>query len=103
VSIISLPVLPKHKCEHNAAIIHVVEGAMSSDQVTAELDRLVPSSGKWEVQAVDNNTFKINFQSKTDLHGMIEWGILQTRDMLSKLSIEECSGRSHFKQALRKV
>jgi hypothetical protein len=45
--------LPKHKSEHNAAIIQVVEGAMSADQVTAELDRLVPSSGKWEVQVVD--------------------------------------------------
>jgi hypothetical protein len=78
----------------------VVEGALSADQVTAELDCLVPSSGKWEVQAVDNNTFKSNFQSKTDLHQMIEWGILQKKDMLSKLRIEKCSGGSHFKQAL---
>jgi hypothetical protein len=34
---------------------------------------------------------------------MVEWGILQTKDKQSKLSIEECSGGSHFKQALRKV
>jgi hypothetical protein len=95
--------LPKHKSEHNAAIIRVVEGTMSADQVAAELERLVPGSGKWEVLSVDNNTFKMNFQSKTELRRMIEWGILQTKDRLSKLSIEECSGGSCFKQALRNV
>jgi hypothetical protein len=95
--------LPKHKSDHNAAIIWVIEAVMSIDQVAAKLDRLVPGFVKWEVQTVYSNTFGTNFQSNTDLQRMVEWGILQTKDKQSKLSIEECSGGSHFKQALRKV
>jgi hypothetical protein len=34
---------------------------------------------------------------------MVEWGTVQTKDMLAKMVIEEGNGRSHFKQALRKV
>jgi hypothetical protein len=81
----------------------VIEAVMSIDQVAAKLDRLVPGFVKWEVQTVYSNTFGTNFQSNTDLQRMVEWGILQTKDKQSKLSIEECSGGSHFKQALRKV
>jgi hypothetical protein len=64
---------------------------------------LVPGTAKWEVQQVDGSTFKTLFQSKTELHRMVEWGILQTKDRQAMLSIEECNGGSHFKQALRKV
>jgi hypothetical protein len=95
--------LPRHKSESNAAIIRVIEGVMSADHVAAELDRLVPSFAKWEVQMVDCSTFRTIFQSKTDLLQMVEWGILYTKDRQAKLSIEEGSGGSHFKQALRKV
>jgi hypothetical protein len=34
---------------------------------------------------------------------MVEWGTVQTKDMLAKMVIEEGNGGSHFKQALRKV
>jgi hypothetical protein len=74
---------------------------MFADQVVVELDRLVPGFVKWEVQTVDSNIFGTNCQSNTNLQRMVEWGILQ--DKQSKLNIEECSGDSHFKQALRKV
>jgi hypothetical protein len=95
--------LPKHKSDHNAAIIRVIEGVMSVEQVVVELDHLAPGFVKWEVQQVDSSTFRTYFQSKTELRWMVEWGILQTKDRQAKLSIEECNGGSHFKQAFWKV
>jgi hypothetical protein len=60
--------------DHNAAIIRVIEGSMSGDQVAAEMDRLIPGTIKWAVQEEDRNTFKTNFQSGADLNRMLEWG-----------------------------
>jgi hypothetical protein len=71
--------LPKHKSDHNAAIIRVIEGVMSAEQVAAELDHLAPGFAKCEVQQVDSSTFRTYFQSKTELQRMVEWGILQTK------------------------
>jgi hypothetical protein len=96
-------VLSKQKGDHNAAVIRVVEGAMSGDQVALEMDRLVPCPMKWKVQEVDKNTFKAIFQSKAELNRMVEWGVVQTKDRMAKMIIEEGSGGSHYRQALRRV
>jgi hypothetical protein len=34
---------------------------------------------------------------------MVEWGVVQTKDRMAKMIIEEGSGGSHYKQALRQV
>jgi hypothetical protein len=93
----------KTKCDQNAAVIRVVEGAMTGDQVALEMDRLVLGPMKWVVQEVDINTFKANFQSKAELNRIVEWGMVQTKDRLVKMIIEEGNGGSHYKQALRRV
>jgi hypothetical protein len=95
--------LAKPKGEQNSTIIWVIGGSMIVDEVASGMDRLVPGSVKWAVQEVDRNTFKRKFQSKIELHRMVEWGIVQTKDKVSKMIIKENSGSSHFKQALCKV
>jgi hypothetical protein len=39
----------KPKGDHNGAMIRVVEGAMTGDQVALEMDRLVLGPMKWKV------------------------------------------------------
>jgi hypothetical protein len=95
--------LTKPKGDQNAAIIWVIEGLLSGDQVVAEMDHLVPGNTKWVVQEVDRNTFRANFQSKAELNRMVVWGMVQTKDRMAKMIIEEGNGGSHYKQALRKV
>jgi hypothetical protein len=58
---------------------------------------------KWEVQEVNRNTFKTNFQSRAKLDRMVEWGVVQTKDRMAKMIIEENAGGSDYKQALHGV
>jgi hypothetical protein len=95
--------LAKLKGDQNTVIIWVIDGALTGDQVAAEMDRLVPGNVKWAVQGVDRNTFQANFQSKAELNRMVEWGMVQTKDRMAKMVIEEGNGGSNFKQALRTV
>jgi hypothetical protein len=76
---------------------------MTGDQVALEMDILVLGPMKWVVQEVDRNTFKANFQSKAEFNRMVEWGMVKTKDRLTKMIIEEGNGGSHYKQALRRV
>jgi hypothetical protein len=76
---------------------------MIGDQVAAEMDCLLPGTVKWVVWEVDMNTIRANFQSKAELNHMVEWGMVQTKDRLAKMVIEEGNGGSHFKQALCRV
>jgi hypothetical protein len=68
---------------------------MTGDQVALEMDILVPGPMKWVMQEVDRNTFKANFQSKAEFNRMVEWGMVKTKDRLTKMIIEECNGGSH--------
>jgi hypothetical protein len=87
----------------NAAIIRVVEGEMSSTQVQAEMQRLVPAQSAWVIEELGKNRFKTIFLMKSEKNRMIEWGILQTKDHKTKLQIEEASDRNISKQSMRKV
>jgi hypothetical protein len=89
--------------DHNGAVIRVLEGFLLRDQVALEMDRLVLGPTKWAMQEVDRNTFKANFQSRIELNRMVEWGVVQTKDKMAKMMIEESSGGSHYKQALCRV
>jgi hypothetical protein len=91
------------RSDHNAMVIWVLEGTLTGEQVVLEMDRLLPGPSKWVVQEMDRNTFKVNFQSRMDLNRMVEWGVVQTKDKMAKLIIEESNGGSHFKQALCRV
>jgi hypothetical protein len=93
----------RQKGDQNAAVIRVLEGAMMGDQVALEMDRLVLGPMKWVVQEVDRNTFKANFQSRAELNRMVEWGVVQTKDRMAKMIIEESNGGSHYKQVLRQI
>jgi hypothetical protein len=95
--------LSKLKGDQNAAIILLIEGSITADQVVAEMDHLVPGTMKWAVQEVDRNTFRTNFQSKAELNRMVEWGMVQTMDRLAKMIIGEGNRGSHFKHALHRV
>jgi hypothetical protein len=76
---------------------------MNVNQVTSEMERLIPGKWTWVVEEVGSNTFKTNFPSKSEMHRMINWGTIQSKDRQAKLVIEERSGGSHFKHAMSKV
>jgi hypothetical protein len=81
----------------------VIEGEMNALQVKAEMERLVPAKMTWVVEEIDKNRYKTVFLTKGEMHRMIEWGMVQTKDRKAKLVIEEWGGGSNIKQIMRKV
>ena len=92
----------KHRGDSKNAIIKVSGGALSTAQVSSELERLVPVRWKWEVESVGTNVFKTQFPSRADLEHMIEWGVVQTKFNVL-MSIEEKVLPVEVKSTLGKV
>jgi hypothetical protein len=85
------------------AVVRVVEGDMTTLQVKAEMERLVPAKMTWAVEEIEHNRFKTVFSSMGEMQQMIEWGQVQTKDRKAKLIIEELSGDINAKKVMRKV
>jgi hypothetical protein len=66
--------LAKQHSEARSALISVSKGVLSIQEVIAELQRLIPSSWVWHVEAVGNDSFHTVFPSRAELLRMMEWG-----------------------------
>jgi hypothetical protein len=65
------------------------------------MERLVPRKGRWNVEEISPNMFKTSFPSRSELHRMIEWGAVQSKDHKVVMIIEESAGGSFFKQGCK--
>jgi hypothetical protein len=83
----------------------VIEGEMTALQVKTEMERLVPVKKPWVVQEISKDKFKTLFPMKGELHRIIEWGMVQTKDRKAKMVIEECGGGGgrNLRQAMIRV
>jgi hypothetical protein len=90
------------RTETKAAIIRVIKGKLSSTQVQAEMQRLVPAQSTWVIEELGKNRFKTFFLMKSEKN-RIEWGVVQTKDRKAKLQIKEVNGCNINKQSMRKV
>jgi hypothetical protein len=91
------------RAEAKSYIVRVVEDELNTMQVQTEMQSLVPAQTAWKVEKLDKNMFKTVFLTKGEMHRMIEWGIVQTKDRQAKLLIEEAAARSSSKQPMRMV
>jgi hypothetical protein len=64
----------KQHTEARSALISVSDGVLTLQEVTAELQRLIPGGWIWNVEAVGNNGFCTVFPSRAELMRMVEWG-----------------------------
>jgi hypothetical protein len=99
----TLSAMIKPKGDTKTTIIIVIEGSLNATHLTTEMERLVVGKGKWVVEEVTSNMFKISFPSKGEMQCMIEWGALHTKDRSVKMIIEECGGCGNVKQVMKKV
>jgi hypothetical protein len=70
---------------------------MTTLQVKAEMERLVPAKMTWAVEESEQNKFKTIFSSMGEMQWMIEWGMVHTKDRKTTLIIEELNGGSNVK------
>jgi hypothetical protein len=57
-----------------SALISVMDGSLNVQNVTSELERLIPGTWKWHVEEVGTNSFETIFPSRAELRRMVEWG-----------------------------
>lgn len=84
-------VIPKQRINSNIALVRVDNGSLSTDQVTAELTRLVSNTWRWNVQNTGKNVFRVPFPSMEDIQRMVEWGVVHTK-FGPTMKIEETAG-----------
>jgi hypothetical protein len=80
----------------------VTGGSLSVPQVISELERLVSSSWKWEVEHTKKDMFKVQFPSRVEIDHMIEWGVVLIK-FKAYMIIEETVLPMEVKSALPKV
>jgi hypothetical protein len=78
-------------------LIKVTDGDFSIPNVITELERLIPGSWNWNVEAWEKLLSRLFFPSKAEMQCMVEWRIVHTKIQNAKLQIEE------VKFVLRKV
>ncbi|KAJ1255690.1 hypothetical protein BS78_07G089300 [Paspalum vaginatum] len=86
-----------------AAMVRVIEGTMSVENVIAELQRLVPCNWEWKVDENGENTFVTTFPSKADLLRLVEWGPVVTKSVKATMVIEERAGLDVYRCEIPKV
>jgi hypothetical protein len=57
--------------------------------IISELERLILGSWKWNMEEIDNNSFKTIFPSKVELQRIVKWGVVHTKFQSAKIKIEE--------------
>lgn len=68
------------KKDSKTALVKVVGGTLSIDQVVAQLQRVVSSKWKWEPVTHDEDSFVVQFPSKNELQRAIAFGGADVRD-----------------------
>lgn len=66
--------LPRAKKFSKMAQISVTGGLLTSEQVQAQLQRIIPVKWKWEVSVQEDNSFVTKFASKLELQRAINFG-----------------------------
>ena len=78
------PPLPKSKKETRQALISVVGGELSRDQVVMQLQRIFAGKWTWELTEQDNNCFVTRFPSMIELQRAVAFGGADVKDVEGK-------------------
>jgi len=63
---------PKIASDDKSAVVRVLEGSFTADQLAVELDKLLPGNS-WVIEEKDNDAFFTNFLSSEVLNHMVNW------------------------------
>lgn len=68
------PPLPRVKKDTKKALVSVVGGSLSGEQLIIQLKRVVPVKWNWELKVVEEGKFITQFPSKAELQRSIAYG-----------------------------
>jgi hypothetical protein len=93
----------QNRNEGRTTLISVFDGCLTVQNMIMELEMLIPSPWKWNVEEIRKNLFKTVFSSKAELQRMVEWGVVHSKFQNTKIRIEERMVDNEVKFVLPKV
>jgi len=93
---------PKVVSDDKSAVVRVLEGSLTADQLAVELDKLLPGNS-WVIEEKGNDAFTTNFPSAEVLNHMVNWGPMDTKIVKGKISFEKGAENDVFKYEIDKV
>jgi hypothetical protein len=70
---------PKVNLEEKSAVVRVLEGSLTADQLAVELEKLLLGKNKWVIEEKGKDVFITNFPSSDLLDTMVNWGTMDTK------------------------
>ncbi|KAG2641287.1 hypothetical protein PVAP13_2KG170700 [Panicum virgatum] len=95
--------LPKAKPEEKLATVNVLDGSFTTEQMSVELERLLPDKETWNLQQQGVDSFSLNFPSAVLLDQMVKWGPMETKTAEGKISFEKGVENEVFKYEIPKI
>jgi hypothetical protein len=65
---------PKIQTDDKFAVVCVLEGSLTAEQLVVELDKLLPGKNKWVIEEKGKDSFTTNLPSSDILNHMVNWG-----------------------------
>ena len=93
---------PKIASDDKSAVVRVLEGSFTVDQLVVELDKLLPGNS-WVIEEKGNDAFFTNFPSSEVLNHMVNWGPMDTKTVKGKIRFEKGAENDVFKYEIDKV
>jgi len=94
---------PKVNLEEKSAVVRVLEGSLTADQLAVELEKLLPGKNKWVIEEKGKDAFITNFPSSDLLDTMVNWGTMDTKSVKGKIRFEKGVENDVYKYEIDKV
>jgi hypothetical protein len=94
---------PKLNLEEKSAVVRVLEGSLTADQLAVELEKLLPGKNKWVIEEKGTGVFTTNFPSSELLEYMVNWGPMDTKTVKGKIRFEKGVENEVYKYEIDKV
>jgi hypothetical protein len=75
---------PMVNLEEKSAVVRVLEGSLTADQLAVELEKPLPGKNKWVIEDKGKDAFITNFPSSDLLDTMVNWGPMDTKSVKGK-------------------
>jgi len=93
---------PKLTSEDKSAVVRVLEGSLTADQLAVELDKLLPVNS-WVISEKGTDAFITNFPTSEVLNHMVNWGPMDTKTVKGKIRFEKGVEIEVYKYEIYKV
>jgi hypothetical protein len=95
---------PKIDAQDKRAVVRVLEGSFTVDQLAVELERLRPEKNhNWDIRTTGTGAFLITFPSIDLLERVVNWGPMDAKGVQGKICFEKGTDTDDYRREIEKV